>query len=93
MLLPAAAELISLKHQMAQILLLANNKLVLASCCWFTVKWQMLLEETLLPRVPSSGAKTKKGLVEQAEHWKGSGADGFVIPVVSPAVPGSEPCP
>lgn len=59
---------------MAQILLLANNKLVLASCCWFTVKWQMLLGETLLPRVPRFGAKTKKGLVEQAEHWKGSGA-------------------
>lgn len=52
----------------------------------------MLLEDTLLPNVPVSGAKTEKGLVKQAEHWKGSGTDGFVIPVVSPAVPGSEPC-
>lgn len=77
---------------MAQILLLANNKLVLASCCRFTMKRQMLLEDTLLPRVPGSGEKTEKGLVKQAEHWKGAGADGFVIPVVSPAVPGSEPC-
>lgn len=68
MLLPAAAELISLKHQMAQIPLLANTKLVLASCCWFTRKWQMLLEDTLPPRVPRSGAKTEKGSVKQAER-------------------------
>lgn len=51
---------------MAQILLLANNELVLASCCWFTMKWQMLLEDTLLPRVPRSGAETTKGLVKQS---------------------------
>lgn len=41
---------------MAQILLLTNNKLMFASCCCFTIKWQMLLEETLAPRVPVLGA-------------------------------------
>lgn len=92
MLLPAAAELISLKHQMAQILLMANNKLVLASCCWFTIKWQMLLEDMLPPRVLGCGTKPAKGLVRQAEPWKGSWAAGFVIPLVFPAVLGSEPC-
>lgn len=55
-------------------------------------EWQMLLEDMLPPLVLRSGAKAEKGLVKQAEHWKGSWAAGFVIPVVFPAVLGSEPC-
>lgn len=36
---------------MAQILLFTNNELMFASCCWFTMKWQMLFEDTLSPWV------------------------------------------
>ena len=74
---------------MAQILLFANNKLMFASCCWFTMKWQMLFVDTLSPCVLVFGAsRSGKASAERPGREVGEvfWADGFVIPIVSPSV-------